>query len=49
MMKFFLKTSELLLIKIYYFSNNKNEFFSLDIIHGTLNWKQKINSNLRPT
>ena len=25
------------------FSNNKNEFFSLDIKRGNLNWKQKVN------
>ena len=31
------------------FSNNKNEFFSLDIKTGNINWKQKINSNLRST
>ena len=31
------------------FSNNKNEFFSIDINTGTLNWKQKINSIVRPT
>jgi len=31
------------------FSNNKNEFFSIDIDTGTLIWKQKINSVVRPT
>ena len=30
-------------------SNNKNEFFSLDIKRGNLNWKQKVNSNIRST
>jgi outer membrane protein assembly factor BamB len=32
-----------------YFSNNKNQFFSIDINTGSTNWIQKINSNLRPT
>ena len=32
-----------------YFSNNKNEFYSLDLETGLINWKQKINSRLRPT
>ena len=32
-----------------YFSNNKNEFHSYDYNTGTINWIQKINSNLRPT
>ena len=31
------------------FSNNKNEFYSLDLKTGILNWKQKVNSNLRST
>ena len=32
------------------FSNNKNEFFSIDIDTGNaLIWKQKINSVVRPT
>jgi len=47
---FFLKTSDIIADKnALYFSNNKNQFFSLDIETGTLNWEQKINSNLRPT
>ena len=32
-----------------FFSNNKNEFFSIDTETGSFNWKNKINSNLRPT
>ena len=32
-----------------YFSNNKNQFFSIDLNTGSTNWVQKINSNLRPT
>ena len=31
------------------FSNNINEFYSLDIETGTLIWTQKINSSVRPT
>ena len=30
------------------FSNNKNEFYSVDTITGLINWKNEINSNLRP-
>ncbi len=46
----FLKTSDLIGDNdTILFSNNKNEFISLDIATGTTNWKQKINSSLRPT
>jgi outer membrane protein assembly factor BamB len=46
----FLKTSDIVANKeTLYFSNNKNQFFSLDIQTGTINWKQNINSTLRPT
>ena len=31
-----------------YLSNNKNEFISVDINTGVINWKQNINSELRP-
>jgi len=34
--------------KSIYFSNNKNEFYSIDIKTGTINWKNEINSNLTP-
>ncbi len=30
------------------FSNNRNEFFSLSLNNGIPNWKQNINSNIRP-
>ena len=30
------------------FSNNRNEFYSLSLVNGVLNWKQKINSSVRP-
>ena len=47
---FSLKTSDLIASNdIILFSNNENEFYSLDINRGTLIWKQKINSDLRPT
>ena len=32
-----------------YFSNNKNELFSIDARTGIINWKQTINSSLTPT
>ena len=32
-----------------YFSNNKNELFSIDARSGVVNWKQTINSSLTPT
>tara|TARA_B100001057_G_scaffold97523_1_gene94292 strand:- start:280 stop:1584 length:1305 start_codon:yes stop_codon:yes gene_type:complete len=32
-----------------FFSNNKNQFFSVDIKSGSFNWENKINSNLRST
>ena len=31
------------------FSNNINEFYSLDVKTGTLIWQQKINATVRPT
>ena len=30
------------------FSNNQKEFYSIDITTGLVNWKNEINSNLRP-
>ncbi len=32
-----------------FFSNNKNQFFSVDIKSGSFNWENNVNSNLRPT
>ena len=32
-----------------FFSNNKNQFFSIDIATGSFNWENKINSNLKPS
>ncbi|MDC1079710.1 PQQ-binding-like beta-propeller repeat protein [Candidatus Pelagibacter sp.] len=34
--------------KSIFFSNNKNEFYSIDIKTGTINWINEINSNLTP-
>ncbi len=47
---FSLKNSEMILNnKTIYFSNNKNEFFSIDSITGIVKWKQTVNSSLKPT
>ena len=32
-----------------YFSNNKNQFFSIDANSGIIKWKQRINSSILPT
>ena len=45
----FFKNSDLIAAKSsVIFSNNNNGFFSLDVDSGLLNWKQRINSNVRP-
>ena len=31
-----------------YFSNNKNQFYSINVNTGTINWINEINSNIRP-
>ena len=47
---FSLETSEIVTDgKSLYFSNNKNQFYSIDLSTGSLNWRTKINSNLKPT
>ena len=47
---FSLETSDIITDnKDLFFSNNKNQFFSIDIKSGSFNWKNSINSNLRPT
>ena len=47
---FSLQTSDLISDKeTLFFSNNKNQFFSIDIKTGSFNWENKINSNLRST
>ena len=34
--------------KSIFFSNNKNQFYSIDVKTGTINWINKINSNISP-
>jgi outer membrane protein assembly factor BamB len=34
--------------KTLFFSNNKNQFFSIDILTGSYNWETKINSSVKP-
>ncbi len=47
---YFLKMSNLVIDKdSIYFSTNMNEFYSLDLNNGVINWKQNINSSLRST
>jgi len=47
---FSLQTSDIISDKkTLFFSNNKNQFFSVDIKTGSFNWKNKINSNLKTT
>lgn len=47
---FTLKNSDLVFANnSIYFSNNKNEIFSIDAKRGIVNWKQTVNSSLRPT
>ena len=46
---FLLKSSDLVVTKkSILFSNNRNEFYSIDKRSGILNWSQRINSSLRP-
>ena len=47
---FSLETSDLIADKNnLFFSNNNNQFFSVDIKSGSFNWENTVNSNLRPT
>ena len=47
---FSLKNSEMILNnENIYFSNNKNDFFSIDSRTGIVNWKQTVNSSLKST
>ena len=46
---FTLENSDLVFVNnSIYFSNNKNELFSIDARTGTVNWKQTVNSSLTP-
>ena len=47
---FMIKYSDLVLQKeSLYFSSNSNDFYSINLNNGIINWSQKINSTLRPT
>ena len=47
---FYLKTSDIIANNnAIFLSNNKNQFFSLDINSGNIIWEQKINSYIRST
>ena len=47
---FSLETSDLITdSNSLFFSNNKNQFFSIDLRAGIFNWENKVNSNLRPS
>ncbi len=47
---FSLETSDLITDgKTLFFSNNKNQFFSIDLRTGSFNWENKVNSNIRPS
>ena len=46
---YFLKLSDIVSDKDSIFvSNNNNQFFSLDMLSGAINWKQDLSSELRP-
>ncbi len=46
---FFLKLSDIVSDSDSIFvSNNNNQFFSIDLLTGVINWKQDLNSELRP-
>ncbi len=47
---FSLETSDLITDgNTLFFSNNKNQFFSIDLGTGSFNWENQVNSSLRPT
>ena len=47
---FSLETSDLITDgNTLFFSNNKNQFFSIDLGTGSFNWENKVNSSLRPS
>ena len=47
---FSLQTSDIITDKKdLFFSNNKNQFFSIDVKSGSFNWENSVNSYLRPT
>ena len=47
---FSLETSDLLTDgNTLFFSNNRNQFFSIDLVTGSFNWENKVNSSLKPS
>ena len=47
---FTLETSDLVTDgRTLFFSNNRNQFFSIDLETASFNWENNVNSNLRPT
>ena len=47
---YFLKLSDIVSDDISIFvSNNNNQFFSIDLLTGSINWRQDFSSELRPT
>ena len=45
---FSLETSDIITdSKSLFFSNNKNQLFSIDLGSGSFNWKNKVNSNFQ--
>ena len=47
---FSLETSDLLTDgSTLFFSNNKNQFFSIDLATGSFNWENTVNSSLKPS
>ncbi len=47
---FSLETSDIITDgKTLFLSNNRNQLFSIDLNSGNFNWKNKVNSNIRPT
>ena len=47
---FSLETSDIITDgKTLFFSNNKNQFFSIDLESGSFNWENKVNSSIRPS
>ena len=47
---FSLETSDLITDgNTLFFSNNKNQFFSIDLATGSFNWENQVNSSLKPS
>ena len=47
---FSLETSDMIAdLDTLFFSNNKNQFFSIDLVTGSFKWKNNVNSSLKPS